>query len=140
MLLLPESNSFPCVADEKVREPTTGYMLDFMIEPVATGVGGGCALEVNGAPHFVGRAGAPRRRENGVTRLKRRLLARVGRRVASVPWWEWSEAGRSGGAEAQRALLLRAIEQALAAPAPTPLLLPPATAATASSAPASHSQ
>ena len=45
--------------------------------------------QVDGPTHFVKLAGGGRR-PNGATRLKRRLLGRVGWRVVSVPYWEWA--------------------------------------------------
>ncbi len=52
-----------------------------------------------------GQARYEKHRENGATRLKRRLLERVGWRVISVRHWEWEEASLAAGAEGQRAYL-----------------------------------
>jgi hypothetical protein len=45
------------------------------------------------------------RRENGATRLKRRLLERTGWRVVSVRHWEWEAATRAGGPAGQQTYL-----------------------------------
>jgi hypothetical protein len=65
-----------------VLEPRTGYSLDLVLK----GRSGPIALEVDGPTHFL--APAPKsgqgRREQGATRLKRRLLERAGWRLATV--------------------------------------------------------
>ena len=56
-------------------------------------------------PFTAGQALGEGRRENGATRLKRRLLERAGWRVVSVRHWEWEAATRAGGPAGQRAYL-----------------------------------
>ena len=83
---------------EGVREPRTGYSLDLVLE----GSAGPMALEVDGPTHFLspisGSRTGPRHREQGATRLKRRLLERAGWRVESVRFWEWDAAAARGAA------------------------------------------
>ncbi len=71
------------------------------------------------------------RRENGATRLKRRLLERAGWRVVSARHWEWEAATRTGGPAGQRAYLEGLLRPPgpPGQPPPPPLRPPTGTAA-----------
>ena len=78
---------------EEAREPRTGYSIDFVVR---RGAAEEWALEVDGPSHFV--RGGARPRRNGATLLKRRVLERVGWRVAAVDYWVWGECSARGAA------------------------------------------
>jgi hypothetical protein len=67
---------------------------------------GGCILEVDGPKHYLAGPGG-RRRPNGAAALKRRLLARAGWRVITVPYWEWDACPGEPARQAYLRRLLR---------------------------------
>jgi hypothetical protein len=101
-----------------VRDPLTGYSLDLVL----AGPGGPIAVEVDGPVHFVAPVGGAsasgqglRRREQGSTRLKRRLLERAGWRLATVRYWEWDKASL-GGHAGEQAYLERLLSGSMGGP------------------------
>ena len=97
------------VLEEQVlEEDGGGYSMDMILK----GLGGKrrVAVEVDGPSHFVkvaGEGGERRWRENGSTRLKRRLLAGLGWEVLSVPFFEWTVLRGKAAKEAYARRLLQ---------------------------------
>ncbi len=78
-----------------------GYSLDFVVDRRGERIG----VEMDGPFHFIGHE------PNGATLLKRRQLRHLGRRLVSVPYWEWDEvAASSQRAEEYLASRLKGLE------------------------------
>ena len=69
--------------EQELIEETTGYALDLALPSQRV------AVEVDGPSHFLLPDRQGRHAPNGSTVLKRRLLAKAGWRVVSVPYYDW---------------------------------------------------